>query len=627
MANSGTIRLIKKSANEYYEFEWKIDSSSRETNKSIIKWTLIYRNYTGSIHIKQNVNLLIGDAHPYLGELSAGISQGEEVLSSTTTLLHNLYGERVVTISLTETSTLTSAKKTDSATFTLDAIPREAMILNAPNFNDEENPTITYSNPAGDDVTALQACISFTGSEDDIPYRDIDKNGSSYTFELTEAERVTLRKWVNDSNSKAVRFYVKTIIKETTYWNYITKTATIINAEPVLVPDAIDINARTIELTGMSDIFIRGYSDVQFTSGAAARKESTIVSQAMVCGSQRFENMSSGVLDILDGNELRFSATDSRGNTTTATYPITVIPYFKPSIINFHGNLDANGTLNIEIGGKYFDGYFGAASNFLEFEYYLEENGSAMTDGWTIFAPEDYSSDGNGSFIAKYSIPNLNYQATYTIQVNIIDQLVNAMSIPRTIVAKPVYYWNKNEFNFNVSVGLEQDATVFETVDGERNREILGVYGDNHVLAIGDKAGATHIYGAPVSINGREYGAGHILWAGAYWMNDEQTIYLSRNISEQPNGVILVFSLYRNGAAENVSINTFFVHKKVVEILEGAPHTFIMGINSGFSSIGAKYLYISDGSIEGHATNEQYGQNSGISYSNDDYVLRYVIGV
>ena len=90
---------------------------------------------------------------------------------------------------------------------------------------------------------------------------------------------------------------------------------------------------------------------------------------------------------------------------------------------------------------------------------------------------------------------------------------------------------------------------------------------------------------------------------------------------------MLVFSLYRNGAAENVSINSAFISKYEVAALPDAPHTFWMAINAGFSTIGAKYLYINDTTITGHEGNTSSGANSGITFNNSMYVLRYVIGV
>jgi hypothetical protein len=82
-------------------------------------------------------------------------------------------------------------------------INRQANILTALNFNDEENPTITYENPAGNNVTSLKVCIASTdGQKIYVPYRDISKIGTSYTFNLTDTERKSLRQTINQKKIK-----------------------------------------------------------------------------------------------------------------------------------------------------------------------------------------------------------------------------------------------------------------------------------------------------------------------------------------------------------------------------------------------------------------------------------------
>ena len=130
-----------------------------------------------------------------------------------------------------------------------------------------------------------------------------------------------------------------------------------------------------------------------------------------------------------------------------------------------------------------------------------------------------------------------------------------------------------------------------------------------------------------ITINGMDYGVNQVLWSGAYYMNDSQTITLSKAISKQTSGIILVFSYYDSGAAKDHSFNTHFVSKKQVELFPNCGHTFMMGLNAGFSSIGAKYLYFTDTTISGHSGNTTSGTNSGITFNNSKYVLRYVIGV
>ena len=117
-------------------------------------------------------------------------------------------------------------------TVTLDKIPRQATITGANNFTDIQNPTITYTNPAGNNVTSLQACISLNGSTDDIEYRDISKTGTSYTFNLTEAERNILRQATPNGNTLAVYFYIRTVIGDTAFYSNIAKNMTVVDANP-----------------------------------------------------------------------------------------------------------------------------------------------------------------------------------------------------------------------------------------------------------------------------------------------------------------------------------------------------------------------------------------------------------
>lgn len=117
-----------------------------------------------------------------------------------------------------------------------------------------------------------------------------------------------------------------------------------------------------------------------------------------------------------------------------------------------------------------------------------------------------------------------------------------------------------------------------------------------------------------------------VLWSGNYYMSAAQSIVLSELISEQPNGIVLVFSRFANGASENSNYNQFFVSKTHVANHGGAGSAFFMAAVN-FSYICAKYLYISNDRITGNDNNTAKGTNNGVTYANDSYVLRYVIGV
>lgn len=134
---------------------------------------------------------------------------------------------------------------------------------------------------------------------------------------------------------------------------------------------------------------------------------------------------------------------------------------------------------------------------------------------------------------------------------------------------------------------------------------------------------------SPMEINGYTYGgAQEVLWSGEWYMSDKHTISLSNLISAMPNGIVLVFSRYVNGAAANHTFSCHFIPRQEVTAHPGAGHIFLMG-NADMSIFGTKYLYISDNKITGHANNvdENITSSSGIKRNSKAFVLRHVIGV
>lgn len=120
---------------------------------------------------------------------------------------------------------------------------------------------------------------------------------------------------------------------------------------------------------------------------------------------------------------------------------------------------------------------------------------------------------------------------------------------------------------------------------------------------------------------------GVVLWSGGYYMTSGHTISLSENISNQRSGISLVFSEYVDGEAKNTTFTSFFVSKRMVANHSGCGHCFQM-CTSNLSYFATKYLYIKDDSITGHDNNSLTGTaSSGITYTNNRFVLRYVIGV
>ena len=115
-----------------------------------------------------------------------------------------------------------------------------------------------------------------------------------------------------------------------------------------------------------------------------------------------------------------------------------------------------------------------------------------------------------------------------------------------------------------------------------------------------------------------------VLWTGEHYMIEDQKITIP-SINSQPNGIILVFSLYSDSSPVNAVFNAFVVHKSTITNSKKG-FNFLM-TNASLAYFSTKYLYISDTMIQGDDTNSKTATApSGVTYDNSKFVLRYVIG-
>lgn len=227
---------------------------------------------------------------------------------------------------------------------TLTEIPRAATPVAAQDFNDEGNPQITYNNPAGSLVTSLQACISLDGSTASVPYRDIAKDGTTYTFNLTSAERNTLLAATPNSNTLTVYFIVKTVLGGQTFTSSLQKVMTVVNANPTMEGITYkDTNATTTAVTSDDQKIVQDVSTVQFRfQTITALKGATLANVAITINgvtktssmsgsSVRVKKVKYGIVNSSIDETATIVTTDSRGNTVTETVTISMLGWVLPT--------------------------------------------------------------------------------------------------------------------------------------------------------------------------------------------------------------------------------------------------------------------------------------------------------
>lgn len=405
---------------------------------------------------------------------------------------------------------------------------------------------------------------------------------------------------------------------------------------------------------------------IYFSVNINSRSSGTLTKVRATCDGQSVEWLQSDNYPYFGGYSGLFNCTftnvsnptvkveawDSNNFYGRSTYMIPgMVPYSLLTCHLFTHTVSPSGTTSFTVEGNCHNGtLIDGSVNKFNGSYAVYAKDSPDTPSISGKLEPELSEYSNYS--VTIDITGLDYQKEYFVSVIVNDNLMETQALD-VIRNMAVFDWNENNFRFNVetvhrepvlmgnSTGISFAKTPADNgafVDYHNQVEVLNFKSDDTThLGYGgyqQELGATKIYGNEIdlisnhglTINGRGYGEQKVLWEGSVFMHEGHTITLPEAISDQPSGIILVFSLFRNGAAEDVSINSFFVSKKEVELLPGAPHFFLLGINSGFSSIGGKYIYIDNYQLIGQELNNDSG-SSVINFTNGNYVLRYVIGV
>lgn len=371
---------------------------------------------------------------------------------------------------------------TASTSLTLTSIARKALIKNATDFNDEQNPTITYSNLAGDDVSSLQACISLTGTSDDISYRDIDKNGNTYTFSLTEAERNVLRNATTTGNSREVIFIVKTVLNGTAYHSTLAKTLYIVNANPTIGSITYkDTNSSVVNVTGDNQKLVQNKSTLRisftaptFKKGASLLNHSFTLNNVTKTSTASSGYIDFGNVDSANNLTLTSKVTDTRGNVAVNEKEITILEY---------KNLTAKITLN-------------RLNNYEDTTYLTVDSDYAYIDGKNSVTVKYQYKEVNGSYNSLVTINDgekttltTDKNKEYLFNITVTDLLGGSYS-KEVSLGKGVFPLfidtNKNSVSMNMFPSHERSFEV--------NGDIYcnNIYGNNAVVLYdGVNAGGT----------------------------------------------------------------------------------------------------------------------------------------
>ena len=453
-------------SNQFYlQLTLTENSTSQTNNTSSISYTL--KLYSGSWDfslykighsIKLAEKTVSSVERANANQYSIGTNSSITIASGTTTISHNSDGSKnmsvAFSIDMAKDSWTPGKISVSGKSMALTTIPR-ASTVSCSTANIGSNATITINRAS----SSFTHTLSYTfGSLDGTIVTKTNKTSVAWTIPTTFYARIPNSKSGTgtitcDTYNGSTKIGTKTC----------TFTATVSESasKPTLSPTVVDNNSTTIALTGDNTKFIKYYSNAAVTTGAEARNSATLKSQKITCGSKSISS-ASGTINKVESGSFKFSATDSRGYTTSQTITKTLINYVKLTCDLQKSTPDISGNFTLTVKGNYFNGSFGATNNTLTIQYRYKENGGTYSNWETINA----TLSGN-TYTATNNLTGLDYQKTYVFQARATDKLATKTTGEMSIKSLPIFDWGKNDFKVNGDFRVTGATTLDGNLTGK----------------------------------------------------------------------------------------------------------------------------------------------------------------
>ena len=211
---------------------------------------------------------------------------------------------------------------------------------------------------------------------------------------------------------------------------------------PLLTGQVTDQNPLTLTLTGDDNRLVRFFSQAMCSLTAEGQQGATI--ETMTLNGQPFED--NLVLEGVETGTFRFSATDSRGYTTTLTVEKELVDYIRLTCNPVaRRTAPTTGQVELLLQGQYFGGAFGQQDNSLQLRCRV-----AGGDWQTV--PCNLTEVGyQGSLLLE----GLDYTYAHAIEVEAQDCLDKVCATAVVSRGIPVFSWGEDSFRFHVPVILE----------------------------------------------------------------------------------------------------------------------------------------------------------------------------
>lgn len=680
MASNGSTS-VAVTAYDTLKFNWVQVGQSTANNYTVINWSLqLISGSAGKIISSAQKSWSVtvnGTVYSDTNSVAIENNTTKTLASGQSVITHNNDGTKSFSYSFSQEFGITFAgasvgTKSGSGTGTLNTIPRATQpALNVSSI--DMGGTVTIYTPRASDAFTHDLAYSFAGG----PYQSIQTGVTTSVYWLVP---LTLANSIPNTTSGTVtiRCITKnggaTVGEKTVLLTAKVPTTVIPSISSVTHAEA---NTGTIETIGA---YVQSKSKIKVTITASGTYGSTIKSYSTTFLGKTYTGASFTTDALLSGGTRSFitTVTDSRGRTATRTATVSILNYEPPKITTFHvarytssGVANPDGTyawiqlaysvtaLNnkntvtakVEC-KKSTDSTWGTIYNLTDLSRnstlkptsntfstdYQWDFKISVTDAfkaeasYTTYIPSgavilDIKADGKGIAFFKTStkagvdidgaLPGSPISLASSANLNSLTSpgfyVIPTTAISSTITNKPY----TDTATASIKVERTGDGSVKQILQKATKT-------DGTIYERGYESGSWGAWSVVYS------GAGKVLWTGNYVLTAEQSLTFSEKLSQQQNGIVLVFSRYASSGVQNYAYSCHFIPKMLLTAVgaTSANMNIIMG-TAGFEYLAGKNFTISDTGITGNATNSASGTStiSGITYNNGTFALRYVIGV
>lgn len=685
MATNGSTS-VQVTAYDTLKFNWVQVGQSTANNYTTINWSLqLISGSAGQIisSVSKAWSVTVnGTTYSGVNSVAIGNNTTKTLASGQTTITYNNDGSKSFSYSFSQEFSITFADawigtKSGSGTGTLNTIPRATTPAISASSADMGT-TITISTPRASSNFTHDLAYSFAGGG----YVAI---ATGVATQQTWAVPLSLADSIPNATSGTVTIRCITKNGSTTVG---TKTVLLTAKVPTSVIPTISSVTHTEGNTGTIEgigAYVQSKSKAKVTITASGARSSTIKSYTSTFEGKSYTG-AAFTTDTIQGSgtiNIKTTVTDSRGRSATKTTSLSVLGYTPPKITTFHvARYDASGAakedgvyawLKIAYSVTSLNSKNTASAKIeykktsdttwltlytrteLSLNTTLKPTGTTfstdyqwdfkvtLTDAFNSASPATYTTyipsgavildikaDGKGIAFFKTStkdgvdiagaLPDSPISLTTNANLNNLTTpgfyVIPTTTVSATITNKP--YTDSATASIRVertgSASVKQILQKSTKDDGviyERGYDSSGWGAWNMVYS----------------------GAGKILWSGTTALSDTQTVALSEAISAQQSGIVVIFSPYNSstGAALTYGFNCHFIPKQllaaVVPNINSVLGVLVTMAEGKYASNATKFLRITDTTINGSADNTATGTANGITYNNNRFALRYVIGV